>query len=252
LLEDERWTHDEFMSAAPHDAATAGAGPVSPVMALGPSLSIISARTAGVRLFARCPPVHSVIVGRCRLQLGDSIQTPRTIAIPANTPHVLLAMEGPQACVAYLDPRRYRFEDAQRLADLWCGFVPGRDDVCEAFGDALHAPQRRVDTRLLRVLDALDADGLSVEAAAQRVGLSASRVTHLMTGTLGAAPRTWRAWFKLRRAIAETLLHSANLTEAAHRAGFADSAHLTRTCKQLTGVRPAQMLPRGAQVSTIG
>ena len=40
------------------------------------------------------------------------------------------------------------------------------------------------------------------------------------------------------------------LTQAAHRAGFADSAHLTRTCKQLTGVRPAQMMPRTVHVES--
>jgi AraC-like DNA-binding protein len=252
LLELARWTHDRGMSTTQHAAATTEDGPVSPAMALGPSLAIISARTAGVRLFARRPPVHSVIVGRCRLQLADSVQTPSTIAVPANMPHTLLALEGPYACVAYLDARRYRFEDAQRLAHLWRGFVPGLDDVREAFGDALAAPQRRVDARLLRVLDALETEAVSVEDAAQRVGLSAGRVTHLMTDTLGTAPRVWRAWFKLKRAIGETLFNSVNLTQAAHLAGFADSAHLTRTCKQLTGVRPGQMLPRTAHTTTMG
>jgi len=37
-------------------------------------------------------------------------------------------------------------------------------------------------------------------------------------------------------------------TQAAHRAGFSDSAHLTRTSKQLLGVRPAEMLPQVVHV----
>lgn len=237
------------MQAPQRELAAPNDQPISPVLALGPHLALTVARTAGVPLFARCPPVHSVILGRCRLEVGGSVHTHTSVALPANTPHTLLALEGPYAGVAYLDARRYRFEDAQHLAEAWRRFVPGRDDLREAFGDALKTPKRRVDARLLRVLDALDAEGLSVAEAARHVGLSDSRLTHLMTDTLGAPPRTWRAWFKLRRAIGETLFNAANLTQAAHRAQFADSAHLTRTCKQLMGVRPAQMLPQTVYVS---
>lgn len=177
------------------------------------------------------------------------MQSTRALALPANTPHTLLAFEDSHAGVAYLDARRYRFEDAQRLAHAWRHFEPGRDDLREAFGEALAAPRRRVDPRLLRALDLLDDERLSVAAAAQRVGLSSSRLTHAMSEALGAPPRAYRAWFTLRRALGEVLLMDLNLTQAAHRAGFADSAHLTRTCKQLTGVRPAQMLPQTVHVS---
>jgi AraC-like DNA-binding protein len=222
----------------------------APVLVLGPRLALTVARTAGVPLFTRCPPVHSIILGRCRLRVAGSVQTLACAALPANTPHSLLALEGPHAGVAYLDPRRYRFEDVQRLADSWSGFVPGRDDLREAFGDALKLPAQRVPSRLLRALDALDQEQLSVADAARRVQLSDSHLTHLITAALGAPPRVWRTWFRLRRAIGESVFAGANLTQAAHRAGFADSAHLTRTCKQLMGVRPALLLPKIAHVST--
>ncbi len=217
---------------------------VAPTLALGPHLAITAARTSGVELFARCPPAHSVILGRSRIAFNGGVHTQTSVALPAGLPHLPLALEGPTACVAYLDARRYRFEDAQRLAEAWRGFVPGHDDVRDLFHDALTPPRRRVDRRLLRALEAIDLDDLSVAEVARRVDLSESRLTHLMTETLGAPPRTWRTWLKLRRAIGETLFADANLTQAAHRAGFSDSAHLTRTCKQLTGVRPAHMLPR--------
>jgi AraC-like DNA-binding protein len=181
---------------------------------------------------------------------GRRIDSPGTLAMPANVPHTLLELQGTFAGVAYLDARRYRFEDAQRLAETWRGFVPGRDDLREAMGDALTAPQRRVDARVLRALAAIETRDLSVADAALSVRLSDSRLTHLMSETLGAPPRTWRTWFRLRRALHETLFGTANLTAAAHSAGFADSAHLTRTCKQLTGVRPAQMLPRAVYLMT--
>jgi AraC-like DNA-binding protein len=98
---------------------------------------------------------------------------------------------------------------------------------------------------VLRALDALDALDASVRQCAATVGLSQSRLTHLMVEELGAPPRRWRTWLRLRRAVSATLSSGANLTRAAHEAGFTDSAHLTRACKQLTGVLPSQMLPRG-------
>ena len=185
-----------------------------------------------------------MLLGRCQLEVaGRRVDSPGSIALPANVPHTVLDLQGPFAGVAYLDARRYRFEDAQRLAEAWRGFVPGRDDLREAMGDAVKLPERRVDPRLLRALAALEQDRVSVAEAALRVDLSESRLTHLMSETLGAPPRIWRTWFTLRRALHETLFGAVNLTQAAHLAGFADSAHLTRTCKQLMGVRPAQMLP---------
>ncbi|MFO0606833.1 MAG: helix-turn-helix domain-containing protein [Polyangiales bacterium] len=219
------------------------------VLAVGPHVALTGARTAGVRLFERSPPVHGVLLGRCELALaGRRVRSAGAVALPAGATHTVLSFGDPYACVAYLDARRYGFDDVRRLAEKWRGFVPGRDDLREALGDALAAPQRRVDGRVLRALEAIDAEGLSVAEASARAGLSESRMTHLATETLGAPPRVWRAWFKLQRAIREAALGTANLTEAAHQAGFADSAHLTRTCKQLLGVRPAEMLPRVVHV----
>ena len=215
------------------------------VLVVGPHVAITGARTAGVRLFERRPPVHGVLLGRCELALaGRRVRSTGAIALPAGALHAVLSFGDPFACVAYLDARRYRFEDVQRLAEKWQGFVPGRDDLREALGDALAPPQRRLDDRLLRALAAIDAEELSVAEASAMVGISESRMTHLTTETLGAPPRVWRAWFKLQRAIRAATLGTANLTQAAHHAGFADSAHLTRTSKQLLGVRPGEMLPK--------
>ncbi|MBC8069472.1 MAG: hypothetical protein IAG13_14140, partial [Deltaproteobacteria bacterium] len=163
-----------------------------------------------------------------------------------------LKLAGPHAAVAYLDARRHCWGDVQRLARAWRGFVPGRDDLREAFGDTLATPQHAIDPRVLRALDAMEAEGLDVAAAASRVRLSSSRLTHLVTETLASPPRIWGAWFKLQRALARTLLFGDTLTAAAHHADFADSAHLTRTCKHLMGVRPAMMLPQTVYLAPRG
>ena len=221
----------------------------STVLALGPHVALSCAKTAGVPLFERCPPSHTVLLGRARVEIGGRIYSPHSMAIPANVPHRLLSLEDPFAGVAYLDTRRYRWQDVQRLAQTWEGFVPGHDDVREAFGDAIEAPRRRVDPRLLQALELMESDDLTVPELAQRVDLSGSRLTHLMTDSLGIPPRTWRTWFRLQHAIRHAVFGGANLTQAAHAAGFSDSAHFTRTCKRLMGVRPAKMLPQVVHVS---
>ena len=210
---------------------------------IGPGLALVSAATEGVPLFERCPPAHTVFIGASRVAVGDRTLAGPTIAIAAGTPHTPEAFEGPVACVAYLDPRMYEFADAERLAELWRGFKPGVDSLRQAAAAVLPLAPRRIDPRVARALEIIEHEGVSVAEAAARVQLSTSRLTHLTTDILGASPRVWGAWFKLLRAIRHVST-GASLTEAAHQAGFADSSHLTRTCKRLTGVRPARMIPQ--------
>lgn len=91
----------------------------------------------------------------------------------------------------------------------------------------------------LRLLPALVAAGpvRGAELAA-RVGLSASRFTHLFTAQVGIPLRRYVLWSRLRVAI--TLVQGGDdLTGAAHGAGFADSAHLTRTTREMFGLPPS-------------
>ena len=230
------------MGPTPRSVRLPSGAQAEPVLVLSPHAALTGAPTAGVRIFERCPPVHSVLLGRCRIHMRRrDVVSSDAIAIRANVRH-RVKLEGAYACVAYLDPRRRRFEDAERLANQWRGFVPGRDDLRLLMNDVRSSPERRVDPRTLRALDALELESASVAVAAAKAGLSVSRLTHLVTETLGAPPRTWRAWFKLRRAISETLFGPTTLTEAAHRAGFADSAHLTRTWRAMFGITPSTMV----------
>jgi AraC-like DNA-binding protein len=93
------------------------------------------------------------------------------------------------------------------------------------------------------LLDVLEQENVGISEAARRAGLSETRARFLMTEKLGAPPRIWRPWLKLRNAIGAVAFTGANLTQAAHRAGFSGSAHLTRTCKAMLGVTPTYMVP---------
>lgn len=88
-----------------------------------------------------------------------------------------------------------------------------------------------LDPRVIEVLKKVE--GVTqlpaVSDLAQEVGLSVSRLQHLISEQTGLSLRRWVLW---RRAIsaAELLLSGEwSVADAAHMAGFADSSHFTRT-----------------------
>ena len=75
---------------------------------------------------------------------------------------------------------------------------------------------------------------------AARAGVSPSRLTHLFTEQVGIPLRRYVLWLRLRIAI-NSVRAGDDLTGAAHAAGFADSAHLTRTCRDVFGLPPSAL-----------
>lgn len=73
---------------------------------------------------------------------------------------------------------------------------------------------------------------------ARRVGLSAGRLRHLFVAETGVSFRAFVLWERLNKALALGF-GGTSWTEAAHAANFADSAHLTRTCRRMFGLAPS-------------
>ncbi|NVN52939.1 Transcriptional regulator, AraC family [Mycolicibacterium hippocampi] len=91
----------------------------------------------------------------------------------------------------------------------------------------------------LRLLPELTADGpVSGTELAAQVGVSVSRLTHLFTEQVGIPLRRYVLWTRLRIAITRVQAGD-DLTGAAHGAGFADSAHLSRTTREMFGLAPS-------------
>ena len=113
-----------------------------------------------------------------------------------------------------------------------------------------HSWREASDGRLRQVLNALDDPGPPAPLAqlAAQAGVSPSRLTHLFTEQIGVPIRRYRLWRRLQIAAIEAA-HGANLTVAAHAAGFADSAHLTRTFRSMFGLAPSDLL-REVRVAT--
>lgn len=84
---------------------------------------------------------------------------------------------------------------------------------------------------------------LSLKALADVSGVSASRLMHVFTESLGVPVRPYILWLRLQRASYE-LMNGATATEAAQIAGFSDTAHQTRTFRRMLGTTPTELLNR--------
>jgi AraC-like DNA-binding protein len=105
-----------------------------------------------------------------------------------------------------------------------------------------------IDPRLQCVLMHLrrrlaTAEDLSLRALAVLGGMSPSRLMHLFTESLGVPLRPYIRWLRVQRAACE-LMDGATVSMAAHRAGFADAAHLTRTFRHMLGTTPSDLALR--------
>ncbi|MFR9773523.1 helix-turn-helix transcriptional regulator [Nocardia sp. SC052] len=103
-------------------------------------------------------------------------------------------------------------------------------------GAARHPALRRALELLPDLLDG----PLRLAELAAAVGLSASRLGHLFRAELGLAFPPYVRWARLRQAM-DHARRGGTLTEAAHAAGFADSAHLTRVCREMLGLTPSEL-----------
>jgi AraC-like DNA-binding protein len=126
--------------------------------------------------------------------------------------------------------------DAQRAATLM-------DEVVQMLAPTPH-PSPGIDPRVARARAALgSAPGrrLPLAEVAATVLLSPSRLAHLLSDEMGMPARRYLLWLRLRDAVGQ-LTHDVSITEAAHAAGFADAAHLTRTFRRMLGFPPSAAL----------
>lgn len=75
---------------------------------------------------------------------------------------------------------------------------------------------------------------------AAAVAMSPTRLTHRFSAAAGIPFGRWVLWERLQRA-GIAVADGADLTAAAHQAGFADSAHLNRTFRKMFGIAPSEV-----------
>lgn len=136
-----------------------------------------------------------------------------------------------------------------------CMLVPGNDlgsceqasavygKIISVLGGYFGHPGEPLDPRIVSTLNLLRekylSQKLSIGDIARHVCLSESRLIHLFTEQVGIPLRRYVLWMRLLTAFRMAAQGEQSLTQAAHGAGFSDSAHLSRTSRSMFGVTPS-------------
>jgi len=100
-------------------------------------------------------------------------------------------------------------------------------------------PDMRVRKMIGHITAHLDG-AVSLSSAAKEAGLSPSRARHLFVEQTGLPFRSYLLWLRITKAL-RVMTEGGSLTEAAHEAGFADSAHFSRTFRRMFGLPAASL-----------
>ncbi|EPK6905298.1 helix-turn-helix domain-containing protein, partial [Pseudomonas aeruginosa] len=139
----------------------------------------------------------------------------------------------------YAEPLAFDSDDLRQLLED----APGEPEAL--LGRLARLPRRRLDRRVEKALAALDeqlAARVEAERLARSASLSLSQLERLFAVQVGLSVRRLVLWRRLYLAFA-LALQGRSLTEAAHHAGFADAAHLSRSVRSLLGIRAGLSLP---------
>ena len=254
--------------------------PVSPIdpdaveLPLWPPL--LAARGPGGRSASHSHHAMHVLVslvGELRVREGDTGAWVRAAGV-VTAPDALHAIDatGSEILIVFVDPESeagqsmraaitgsVRLLGAKERDALVVGVTPmeimGRGGgawvsrVVAALGGEQVRSRRAIHPRvrkLLRLLQAMPAGGdASLETLAREVRLSPGRLMHVFTESIGVPLRPYLAWLRLQRAAAAVVARRP-LGEAAHAAGFADAAHMSRTFRRMFGVAPSDLRPPGS------
>ncbi|MEU0670652.1 AraC family transcriptional regulator [Streptomyces lavendulocolor] len=194
-----------------------------------------------------CVQVLRVTAGEVVLAdvYGGEATTRGGAVIPAGVRHEVRASAGARGVSIYVEPSAsagrtlaVRLAAADRPADRVAGWLAFAAFVKQG---STQAPLHPRLARALRLGVQRTGGPPELTELAAAVGISPSRLGHLFADQLGLAYPAWRRWMCLRRAV-EAVRAEATLTDAAHEAGFADSAHLSRTCRAMFGLTPTEAM----------
>jgi AraC-like DNA-binding protein len=192
------------------------------------------------------------------------------VIIPSRQPHAMDATTVTGNAVLFVEPET---REGRALSELYSpsGITPLPDDEVRRAAELLFSvwrehrggpavveaarqvireltkgvePTTTSDERILRATAYIQrhlGESLTLEQVAAEVFLSPSRFRHLFVEQTGMALRPYILWRRFLR-VWELLMKGEPLSAAAHSAGFADAAHLTRTSRRMFGFPPSAML----------
>jgi AraC-like DNA-binding protein len=154
----------------------------------------------------------------------------------------------PDAVLAHVGPMLFTaWREAARGAGSTATVIAAARHVVEALTDGV-PPSVVSDERVLRAVSYIGAHlnaPLTLDAVAAEACLSPSRFRHLFVEETGMALRPYILWRSFLH-VWEIVMAGGSLSMAAHTAGFADAAHLTRTSRRMFGFPPSAIQMIGA------
>lgn len=197
---------------------------------------------------ALVPPYEPHRVSCAARRLPDVLLEPETLDVARCDSPVSRALRGGGGI---LDVQR---PEVAELLDRLCAAddeLAARADPLAADDDAFDrlvfgAPLARpaLDPRIQRALALLEqagADSMTGQVLAQAVGLSFSRFLHLFKDSVGVPLRTFRSW-KRARSWLKYVTQETRLTDIAYTTGYPDSAHFSRSVRQVFGLQPKDVM----------
>lgn len=224
-----RWTG--CLALGPHWLLYAGA--VGPTAEHRHHAVQVIAATNRVTVTIRSEPVTSgliVVPADVPHQIIDGTLNATVLFIDADALPTTLPAPPASLSEAIADPDQVTYTDVLRTAEA----------MLSAIG-APAASRPKLSNEVEAAIQLLDRD-LAATAArlARHVGLSPGELSRRFSREVGIPFRSYRRWRRLLLAV-EALAQGANLTDAAHSAGFSDSAHLTRTFRAMFGIAPSEL-----------
>jgi AraC-like DNA-binding protein len=124
-------------------------------------------------------------------------------------------------------------------------------DAARTLGGAFDAMNRELlrhvdrlaelDGAVTKATSMLDSASASVADVSSRVYVSERQLRRRFAERVGYGPKTLQRVLRFQRLVSDLGEPGTNLARAAVTAGYADQAHLTRECRELSGLTPAEL-----------
>ncbi|PJI50083.1 MAG: AraC family transcriptional regulator [Pseudomonas sp.] len=207
---------------------------------LGADFCLVAGTTGHARSHAHY--AHQLLMaceGEVKALIDGQPQQASLLVIGSNQRHAILDSDQ-RVITLFAEPLAFELGDLQRLCRQ------AGADLQKLAAGLCALPRRELDPRLEKALQrirALDDGALPAQALAEAASLSLSQLERLFSGTLGLSVRRLVLWQRLRQAL-RLAMTGSSLTSAAIAAGFADSAHFSRSVRSQFGIRADLTLRR--------
>ncbi len=207
--------------------------------------------------------------GPLEILVDDRWHQSRFALIPANVPHQLASCNvnvvvalidgsGPQGRLIAKNGPYFAGAGVAGFKALPHSIETARvfvDDIFSRLLSDLTLPEKPEvrDLRVIQSLEFIDQEierPIAASELAARAGLSEGRFLHLFSQTTGLPMRRYMLWRRIIRTV-DAINSGADLTTAAHLAGFSDSAHFSRTFRQTFGLSPSTIFKNSRYIQVI-